>query len=114
MTNDVPKYDYNTEAPVACSLMGKELFKRKELLRKDIFSKVKGIEEIDSGYIFSFQYDKTFLHRMTYYMITEIECCPFFTFETRLHSKEDALLKIMGSSRSAKEMIKEFLKEIDN
>lgn len=90
--------------PLVCTLSSAEQLERKEELQKEVFSQVKKIEEIDNGYILSFVYDERFLMKMTDYVITENNCCPFFTFEIKLHSKNDALLKITGSTK-AKQML---------
>jgi len=96
--------------PLVCTLMGAELAERKGALQKEIFSQVKKVEEIEIGYIFSFKYDESFLIKMTDYVIAENNCCPFFTFEIKLHSKNDALLKITGPPE-AKKMLEMFLAE---
>ena len=94
---------------LVCLLTGQELVERKEVLQKEIFSQVKKVEEIETGYIFYFKYDEMFLMKMTDYVIAENNCCPFLTFETMFHSKDDVVLKIIGSSMQAKEMIKMIL-----
>lgn len=102
----------SAEEPFVCLLTGPEQAERKKALQNEIFSQVKKIEEIETGYIFYFEYDSEFLIKMTDYVIAENNCCPFFTFETKLHSKDDVRLKIISSSKEAKEMIKMTL--IDN
>lgn len=99
------KFDFSSEEPLVCLLTGAEQVERKEILQKEIFSQVKKVEEMENGYIFYFKYEETFLMKMTDYVIAENNCCPFFTFETKLHSKNDVSLKITGSEQ-AKEMIK--------
>ena len=111
MKNDNLKFDFNSDEPLVCLLKGEERAEHKEALQKEIFSHVKKIEEIKDGYVFYFGYQEEFLMRMTDYVIAENNCCPFFTFETKLHSKEDISLKIVGPSRIAKEMIKTTLIE---
>ncbi|PCJ65571.1 MAG: hypothetical protein COA58_09175 [Bacteroidetes bacterium] len=103
--NDSSTFNYNSDEPLVCLLTGEEQVKRKEILQKEIFSHVQKVEEIEFGYIFYFKYDETFFIKMTDYIITENNCCPFFTFETRLHSKDDVSLKITGT-KQAKEMMK--------
>ena len=103
--NDSLKSGFNSEVPLVCMLTGAEQAERKEILQKEVFSQVKKVEEIENGYIFYFKYEEIFLMKMTDYVIAENNCCPFFTFETKLHSKNDVSLKITGSEQ-AKEMIK--------
>jgi len=106
MKNDSLKFDFISEEPLVCLLTGAEQAERKEILQKEIFSRVKKVEELEMGYIFYFEYEEMFLMKMTDYIIAENNCCPFFTFETKLHSKDDVVLKIISSSKQAKEMIK--------
>ena len=96
--------------PLLCTLTGPELAKRKTELKKEVFSKIKKAEAIETGYIFSFEFDENFLLKMTDYVITETNCCPFFTFETTFHAKNDVLLKITGPPE-AKQMLSSFLDE---
>jgi len=105
MKNDSLKFDFSSEESLVCLLTGAEQAERKEILQKEIFSQVKKVEEIESGFIFYFEYEEIFLIKMMDYIIAENNCCPFFTFETKLHSKDDVSLKITGS-KQAKEMIK--------
>ena len=97
--------EINSEEQLVCLLSGAEQAERKQLLQEEIFSQVKKVEEVESGYVFYFKYEENFLIKMTDYIIAENNCCPFFTFETSLHSKDDVSLKITGSEK-AKAMIK--------
>jgi len=106
MSNDSSKFEFNSESPLVCLLTGAEQAERKELLQKEIFSRTKKIQEIENGFIFHFNYDENFIMKMTDYVIAENNCCPFLTFETKLHAKDDITLKVFGSSIQAKEMIK--------
>ncbi len=98
--------NFDLEEPLVCLLTGAEQAERKKALQEEIFSQVKKVEEIETGYIFYFEYEEMFLMKMTDYVIAENNCCPFLTFETKLHAKDDIVLKILGSSKRAKEMIK--------
>lgn len=98
------------DEPLVCTLSGPEQLERKGKLQGEIFSQIKKVEEIETGYILSFAYDEEFLIQMTDYVIVENNCCPFFTFEIKLHAKNDALLKITGS-KEAKKMLGSVLSE---
>ena len=111
MNSDSMKVNFYSEEPLVCLLTGPEQAERKETLQKEIFSHVKKVEEMKTGYLFYFKYDEKFLMKMTDYVIAENNCCPFFTFDIRLHSKDDVMLKITGSSEEAKKMIKMVLIE---
>jgi hypothetical protein len=95
-----------------CKFIGVELAEKKELVKKEIFSQVKEVEETDDGYIFSFVYSGDLYLKTTDYIIVEKDCCPFFNFDFSIPTKsKNFTLKISGSSE-AKEMIKMFVEEI--
>jgi len=49
--------------------------------------------------------------KMTDYVIAENNCCPFLTFNTRLHSKNDVMLQITGgTSKETYERTREMVK----
>ena len=106
VNSDSMKFSFNSEEPLVCLMTGPEQAERKEALQKDIFSQVKKVEEMKTGYIFYFKYDENFVMKMTDYIIAENNCCPFLTFNIKLHSKDDVMLEILGPSEEAKEMIK--------
>ncbi|MBL4578330.1 MAG: hypothetical protein JKX74_07650 [Flavobacteriales bacterium] len=97
--------NFNSEEPLVCLLTGPELVERKDALKEEIFSQVKKTEEMKTGYLFYFKYDESFLMKMTDYILAENNCCPFLTFDIKLHSKDDVMLKITGPSEEAKRMI---------
>ncbi len=102
MEKNNAKINSGLNAPLVCTLKGAKLIERKETLQKVIFSKIKKLEEVDSGFILFFNYDETFLMKMTDYVIAENNCCPFFTFEIKIHGKSDAVLTISGSPEAKK------------
>ena len=95
----------NQEEQYVCLMTGPEQRERQEKLKTEVFSQVKKYEELENGYEFYFKYDEALLMKMTDYIIAENNCCPFFTFETKLHSKNDVSLKITGPFL-AKKMLK--------
>lgn len=106
--NDSLRLRFNSEESLVCLLTGEEQVKRKLILQKEIFSQVKETKEINEGYIFYFEYEESFLMNVMDYVIAENNCCPFLTFELKLHSKNAVRLKITGS-KMVKEMIKSTL-----
>ena len=59
--------EINSKEPLVCLLTGKEQFERKKILQKKIFSQVKKVKEVETGYIFYFKY-----HFVSYYYRTFI------------------------------------------
>lgn len=94
--------------PVVCLLEGAAFIKRKEILQKEIFDKMSDVKELEDGYIFYFKYDEAFFMTLADYTISENKCCPFFTFDIKLHNTNDIQLKVTGPA-PAKDMIKSLL-----
>jgi hypothetical protein len=106
--------DYNASEQLVCKLIGEELREKKELLKKEIFSQVKEVKEVSSGYILKFDDKNDILLKLTDYVMVEKECCPFFTFDFNVQPNAKGVsLKISGSD-GAKEMLKPLINEIHN
>ena len=105
-TKNHSKKSVNQEEQYVCLMTGPEQLERQQKLKTEVFSQVKNHKELNNGYAFYFKYDEMFLMKMTDYVIAENNCCPFLTFEIKLHSKDDVELKIIGPSNEAKEMMK--------
>ena len=98
---------------IACTLSQADLARRKQQIRRAIFSKFKTRQEIENGYVFSFEYNKRFIAKLVDHIMVENTCCPFYQFDLTLKSKNDVILKISGPQK-AKEMIKEILASTDS
>jgi len=99
------------EEQYVCLMTGAEQRERQQELKTEVFSQVKKYEELENGYTFYFKYDEKFLMKMTDYVIAENNCCPFLTFNTQLHSKNDVMLQITGgNSKETYEITKGMVK----
>lgn len=105
--------DNHTEQLV-CKLIGAEKMKKKELLKTEIFSQVKGIDELENGYILKFEDKDDILLKLTDYLMIEKECCPFFIFDLNIQPNSNGIsLKITGQE-GAKDMLKPLIEEINS
>jgi len=105
---------YNSSDQLVCKLIGAELAEKKELLKTEIFSQVKGIDEVDNGYILKFEDKDDILLKLMDYLMIEKECCPFFIFDLNiLPNSKGISLKISGQD-GAKEMLKPLVDEINS
>ena len=117
-TLQAQQYDNNTSSksnlnPFACQLSEPELIKRKAELQKEIFSKVKNIEEVSEGYVFHFEDKEDFLLKLVDYILAEKKCCPFFNQELSIKANQGGISwKISGTSE-VKEMLKIILEKIE-
>lgn len=74
-------------------------------MRNVIFSRVESYEEVENGYIFQFKIEDEFLPKLTYYMLSERKCCPFFDFDLSIKAQGTGpVLKVTGPD-GAKAMI---------
>lgn len=102
------KFMNDNDEQLVCKLTGPELMKRKNQIREQLFSRVKNVEEIETGYNFFFDYDPDLILKLTDWIITENSCCPFFTFNTTLHGENNVRLQMTGPEK-AKELIKSLI-----
>lgn len=100
--------------PLVCALVGQEKVNRKEALKKEIFSQMNDIEEIEFGYVFKFSDNERFLLKLIDYIIVEKECCPFFQYDFLIHPYNKGIeLKVTGG-RAAKLLITTLVHEIQD
>jgi hypothetical protein len=68
------------QLPLACSLSGPKLAKRRGEL-EEIFEGCLRMDELDDGYEFLFSGSGEWAAGLTEFVVFEGECCPFFVFE---------------------------------
>lgn len=69
------------ETTFACRLSTPDLGARAAQLREEFFTGVETRRELEHGYTFQFPGTPEWLTRLTEFVITERDCCPFFRFE---------------------------------
>jgi len=69
--------------PVACSLSGPELARRRSELAGDIFGNTLRVEELENGYEFGFPGSAEWTEKLVGMINTERACCRFLTFDLR-------------------------------
>jgi len=94
-----------------CTLTDKELVKRKEILRDQIFSRVSERKENTDGIVYYFEYDKHLLNKVLEHIQIEKECCPFFKFDISILPFNKGIVLGISGSEAAIEMLKEFERE---
>ncbi len=84
--------------PIVCTLSDAALAKRQEEISGTIFSAVQEITHLPDGYAFRFEGSEEWAHRLMGFILTERECCPFFTFELRFEPDGGSIwLHLRGS-----------------
>ena len=106
------KLPKNDSTFFACQLSKPELMKRKAALQKEVFSKVKNIEEISEGYIFHFEDKGELILKLVDYILAEKNCCPFFNQELSIKADGGGISWKISGSIEIKEILKIMLEEI--
>lgn len=70
-------------APLVCRLDSAEKFERAERLKKELFSHLLGVEELEGGYAMRFPAKEEMMVLIHEHVRTEWQCCPFFEFQLR-------------------------------
>ena len=95
------------EGGFTCSLTDPELVERKTVLQKEIFSKMKSIEEVDNGYLFYFNDDDvTLLPNLFQYILAEKACCPFFRQDISIGANASGITWMISGENGIKEMLR--------
>ncbi len=95
------------ELPIACKLTNEEEQKRREELSRELFSGREDTRELDDGYEFVFAGGADWAEKLVSFVVSERECCPFFTFELIFEPEGGRVwLRVRGP-----EGVKEFMRE---
>ena len=66
--------------PLACSLSGQEEAERRDEVEKLLEACLR-VDELEDGYEFRFPGSADLTAKLTEFIVSERECCPFFAFE---------------------------------
>lgn len=99
---------------LACSLTDKGLLERKAVLQKEIFSNVKKIEEVDTGYLFYFEDVDDLLPSLFQYVLAETECCPFFEQEVLIGADNSGITWKLSGPEGVKEIVSYLVEKIES
>lgn len=101
-----------TNGALACLLTDAELAERKKALQKEIFVKVKKVEEVDDGYLFHLDNIENLLPNLFHFILLEKECCPFFQQDVTIRSNNAGIIWKVSGKDGVKEMLNQMLEEI--
>lgn len=96
-------------ASLTCKLTNAEQAAREEKLRATVFSKYEKINETDDALELIYADGKQYAPILLDFIITERECCPFFTFNMKFEPNSNKVSLIIGGSPKMKEMLKKLL-----
>ena len=93
--------------PIACKLTDGQQQRRREELSRELFSGREGTRELDDGYEFVFAGGADWAEKLVRFVVSERECCPFFTFELIFEPAGGPIsLRVRGP-----EGVREFMRE---
>jgi hypothetical protein len=97
--------DMVSDLPVACTLSAAELRERGDDVVRPLFARVLRMEETPDGYCFAFPADADGVRELLTFVLSERDCCPFFTFELAFPSPHQAVWLTLRGGEGVKEFI---------
>jgi hypothetical protein len=92
---------------IACKLTDEEQQKRREKLSRELFSGREGTRELDDGYEFVFAGGADWAEKLVSFVVSERECCPFFTFEMIFEPEGGPISLRVRGPEGAREFMRE-------
>jgi hypothetical protein len=94
-----------SDLPVACTLTAAELRERGEDVVAPLFAHVQRMEETPDGYRFAFPAEAEGVRDLLEFILSERDCCPFFTFELGFPSPHESVWLTLRGGEGVKEFI---------
>ena len=91
--------------PVACTLSAAELRARGEDVVGPLFARVRRVEETPDGYCFAFPAEAEGVRDLLEFILSERDCCPFFTFELGFPSPHESVWLTLRGGEGVKEFV---------
>ena len=93
--------------PIACSLSDGKQRERREELSRELFSGRFSTEELEDGYGFVFPGGAEWAEKLVSFVVSERECCPFFTFEMIFEPEGGPISLRVRGPKGAREFMRE-------
>ena len=108
-----PVVAMNADQPIVCQLTDSAFAERKNALQKEVFSKVKSMEELPTGYAFHFEDDDQLLTSLFNYILAEKSCCAFFQQDVSIQPHQGGLVWTITGAEGVKDLLKEVVGEME-
>ena len=96
-----------TQMPIACNLTGTGQMEQRQKEIMGMLKAVQQVQELEDGYAFSFPASSQLASELLSFILSERECCPFFTFELIFEPAEGPIwLRLRGPDG-----VKDFVRE---
>ena len=97
--------DLASDLPVACTLSAAELRARGEDVVEPLFARAQRMEETPGGYRFAFPAEADGVRELLEFVLSERDCCPFFTFELSFPSPHESVWLTLSGGEGVKEFV---------
>ena len=97
--------DTTSDSPVACTLSAADLRARGEDVVGPLFARAQRLQETPDGYRFAFPAEADGIRDLLEFILSERECCPFFTFEVTFPSPHQAVWLTLRGGEGVKEFV---------
>ena len=94
-----------SDLPLACTLSAAELRERGEDVVAPLFARVQRMEETPDGYCFAFPAQAEGVRDLLEFILSERDCCPFFTFELGFPSPHELVWLTLRGGEGVKEFV---------
>lgn len=94
-----------SDLPVACTLSAAELRARGEDVVAPLFARAQRMEETPDGYCFAFPAQAGGVRDLLEFILSERDCCPFFTFELAFPSPHESVWLTLRGGENVKEFV---------
>jgi hypothetical protein len=94
-----------SDLPLACTLSAAELRERGEDVVAPLFARVQRMEETPDGYCFAFPAQAEGVRDLLEFILSERDCCPFFTFELGFPSPHELVWLTLRGGEAVKEFV---------
>src|SRR5262245_9817886 len=94
-----------SDIPVACNLSAVELRARGEDVVAPLFARVERLQELPDGYSFAFPGAADGVRDLLEFILSERDCCPFFTFELTFPSPHQSVWLTLRGGEEVKEFV---------
>ncbi len=91
--------------PVACTLSAAELRARGEDVVAPLFARAQRVEETLDGYCFAFPAEAGGVRDLLEFVLSERDCCPFFTVELAFPSPHESVWLTLRGGAGVKEFV---------
>jgi hypothetical protein len=97
--------DLTSDLPVACTLSADDLRARGEGVVEPLFARAQRLQETPDGYRFAFPAKADGVRELVEFILSERDCCPFFTFELAFPAPHQSVWLTLRGGDGVKEFV---------